>query len=526
MLTPWRLAALAMLAAAAWWRLGFLDLMLYDFDEGIASIYALQLAEKWDFPLKGVKTSYEFYNPPFFIYLISIPWLISRSPVFAVGFLQVLFLGALAILFRGLRRMGWSWGALAVLALGGLGPGALLLTLRLWGCALIPTMSIIALLCALKLVRSPRDRAASLILPLAVCAAQQAHFQGALLAVSAGLALWIAGGRANARWLGAGVAAAALSYLPYLFHLVQTHFSDLSVIVTLATQGGSAARSPHDALWRSVWFSLSDFGGVTAFQQNYARFLGGVACGAIYQYAGAAWLAASGIVAAAGLSMGFIRTGWRGRGGALSATQQIAAVALAWTIVPLAVFGLLRVDVVPGYWLAAMPGPWLLAGALLEMIPDVSAVVRWRARIAAPFLAAGLIGFFSACPFFYLRACFAVMERADPALLVYPTYRDQRDAVWFVCDDSSGKRVLLTQDARKPETGVDYQLLYLIAMREGNALRFTFQPDKPFQQPAAARYLLRTLSRPLPPELLRELALWSQRRFGLIRVYRQEPAEN
>jgi hypothetical protein len=156
-------------------RLCRLDLMLYDFDEGVASIYALQLVERADFPLFGVRTSLGFYNPPGFIYLIAPAFFVCKSPLFAVGLIQLLSVTVFAGFAAYLYRLAWRWGSLVFLAVAMLEPGPLLLSGRLWGHALIPVFSCAAAWMLLALLRDPGRRWGWLLLPIAIAAAQQSR---------------------------------------------------------------------------------------------------------------------------------------------------------------------------------------------------------------------------------------------------------------------------------------------------------------------------------------------------------------
>lgn len=445
-------AAIALSLIGLMARLYRLDLMLYDFDEGVASIYALQLVERADFPLFGVRTSLGFYNPPGFIYLIAPAFLICKSPLFAVGLIQVLSVAMFAGLVVYLYRFGWRWGSLAFLAVAMLAPGPLFLCERLWGHALIPVFSCAAVWMVLALVRTPTLRSIWLLLPVIIAGAQQVHFSGALLLLDAAIALAVFRVRPQWKWLLAGFGIATCTYIPFLVFETRTGFADLKAVA--ATMVGRTSSAEHTALWRAALFSWSDFGGATAFQDRYPQFLSRLPDFWFLRVAGAAAFTCT-IV----MSLRHLR-----REPGDDRVRQIVILALVWIVVPFVVFSMLHVVTVPAYWLVALPGPWLAAAFAAESILSRSAQRR-RSEWAL----AGWIGAYALICLRYVIVHNSTVAHADPALVVYPSYRDQYFAVATVCQDSAGRQVQFQQN--KGSDAIDYQLLYLVAMIEGNATR-------------------------------------------------------
>jgi hypothetical protein len=466
------------------WRL---DLMLFDFDEGIASIYARQFVQRLDWPDVGVKTSLGFYNPPLFIYLVSPSFLMSLSPVIACAFLQAIVCTSAAFLTFELRRARWSAGALVFVILFIASPGPLLLGRRLWGHSLIPACGMLVFAMLLRLVRRPRDRAASFMLLPVICAALQCHFSGILFLFSGAISVSIARIKLNYRAITAGAIAAALLYLPYLPHLVETHGMDLRIIANLVLHGSGSSK-PLTGFYSTVILSLFDFNTNTAMQSKYALFL----------HDHLFFRIARGI-AAIGLFLCITAWIFAAVRKQLDAVRILAAV---FFLVPLIVFSLLRVEIVPAYWLAAFPGPWLLAGSVAEM------------KALRP-VAAGTAIFLSAAGLLCFAQVLAVTREARVEYLAYPSYSDQRNAAFFISDVSTGLPARITQEARSSTAGIDYQLLYLLAWRDGDASRF----DTKSNVPPSWRFVVHNRAIRNVPGLVRGLAKWRFRDFGLLRVY-------
>ena len=181
-------------------------------------------------------------------------------------------------------------------------------------------------------------------------------------------------------------------------------------------------------------------------------------------------------------------------------------------MVPLVAFSLLRVAVVPAYWLVALPGPWLITGAAAE------ALARTRfMRIVSVAIPAGAI-LFALLSLRYLHSYHKVLERGDASMQKYPSYRDQRDVTAHIHTASAGQPALIRQDGRSIKGGIDYQLLYLLAMFDPETERFSSN------NPESKRvcYWIVNRARALPPPLAGVLRSLPARRFGLLDVYEEK----
>jgi hypothetical protein len=473
------------------WRL---DLMLFDFDEGVASIYALQLVERGDFPLFGVRTSLGFYNPPTFIYLIAPAFAASKSPLVAVAWLQLMGFAGFAAVTGWLHRLGWRWGTIAFLGVAMLAPGHVLLCRRLWGHALIPALSSATMLLLLHAAYGRRRSLCWMLLPIAVAIAQQVHFSGALLFFDALIVCAVLRVRPHWKALLGGCIAAAATYTPYLVHECRTQFADLQAVAS--TIAGHTGESDRITIWWAALLSLGDMGGATAMQQYYGRFLGLVPEFHLLRAAGA------GVLVVALLAC--LRH--RKRSDATESSRRILLCALLWMAVPLVAFSLLHVVAVPAYWLVALPGPFLLVGLLAEHVGRSvarRAVARWVAAAVLIVVCGG-----------YLRYWYrynTAMAMASPEVIVYPSYRDQYEAVRYVVT-STGKRPVQLEENNGAES-IDYQLLYLVAWLDGNGTRLRHSP-------AEAQALQHFIINRRPREIA-GAENWPKRRFGLLDVYVQ-----
>ena len=89
----------ALLALAALLRLGALDRMEFKEDEATALEHASRFVDDGAWPKVGLMASIGVPNPPGFIYLLAIPYALSRDPIFVTAFVALLNVAAAAAAF-------------------------------------------------------------------------------------------------------------------------------------------------------------------------------------------------------------------------------------------------------------------------------------------------------------------------------------------------------------------------------------------------------------------------------------------
>jgi hypothetical protein len=234
---PWlsqraeRAVLLAILAVAALVRLGRLDLMEFKADEAEACRLAYQVIDglRGDapFPLTGLMASVTVPNPPLFIYLLALPLLVWPNPLAAAVFVACGNVAAVAVCYLIGRRYFSPFIGLGAAALYALAPWAVIFSRKIWAQDFLPIVIGCFVLAAHSFLvdRQPRSLAWLLIL---AAAAVQIHFSALILA-GVLVVLLVAGRSAvRIRWLGIGVAASLVLYLPYLLHFVRTHGADFA----------------------------------------------------------------------------------------------------------------------------------------------------------------------------------------------------------------------------------------------------------------------------------------------------------
>ncbi|MCX8035501.1 MAG: glycosyltransferase family 39 protein [Candidatus Sumerlaeia bacterium] len=522
-----RLAALLGLAAAL--RLIRLDLMAFEMDEGAACLFVVRFVHAGLPPLLGIKTSFQFYNSPLFLYVISPAFLVTSDPRFAAACFALLGTLAVYIVYRtGVRffspAVGWVAGTMMAVS-----PTAIEYSRRLWGHSLVQILCpvIFYLLLRWAIERKPKTL---FWLALLIAAAMQFHFSASLLWVQL-LVAW-ALFRPPVDWaaLGCGLALGLLPYFPYALEQADRHFSDLQIITQLIFHGTGEYR-PFGFQPLVYWFfSVTDFAHCNFLQAKHGEFLANLGpYRAIRFLAGVAWVAAlSALAVNAARGAGRHRNTRDGMDSVnvvdgkdtrqdfwfvLSPlSSRLSLFLLSWALVPLAVFLALRVPVVPPYFLVVYPVPFLAVAWLGVKVAERLKMGGRTRRLS--WVPAVLLTAWLACQIFFEVVLLLRLDRAGGGVGSYISFGHQREAMRFVAGHSAGRTVVLSEEQLDPARGIDFRYWYLLWMHDRNTERF-FPKDR---ERAEYWYVLRNLHYPVQPEFDQFLAGYPSKDFGRLRI--------
>lgn len=240
-------ALLLVLAAAAFVRFNRLDTVEFFHDEAMVSMMAQEMAAGQTFPLQGILSSVGIPNPPTSIYVMAVPFSLTSDPLAATGFVALLNVLGIGLLWGIARR---EFGLTAALFAGlvfALNPWAVLYSRKIWAQDYVNPFLLLALTAAIWGFRGGRRWGQILALPLMLFA-MQIHFAAWALVP---LFTWIAwaGRRAIHRWtLPISLILGALIMLPYTLALAQTLQSDPTRISDMLGRSGVTQKSTFDAL--------------------------------------------------------------------------------------------------------------------------------------------------------------------------------------------------------------------------------------------------------------------------------------
>jgi len=230
-----KLSGLAVIAlVGAGLRLGDLSLIEFKGDEAVAIHLALPMVEGKGVPQVGLMSSVGIHNPPFFIYALAFPELISLNPKFITGFLiGCSSLAAVLLTFFLFAPRFGPVTAMWASAFYACGTWPVLYGRKLWAQDLLPIFSVLLLHCLLTVTERERTKWVAAI-PVLLCVMWQLHFSGLFIIPVAAAASALAWRTINWKALGVGIAAAVLLTAPYLMFQVQNDYKDVSGLINMA----------------------------------------------------------------------------------------------------------------------------------------------------------------------------------------------------------------------------------------------------------------------------------------------------
>ena len=319
----------------------------------------------------GPMTSWGIPDPPASVYLAVVPVALSRSPAVAAAWFALLNVLAVVLTYLLARRFFGPGVALAAGVLFAVNPWAVYFSRRSWA-EITPLFTVVALGSALAVVACRRSRWA---VPFFVALALQVQMRvlALIYAPAALLSLVAFPLRWGIRWPLLGAALGALLSLPYAAWVVM-HRDELAARLAEGNRGialGSAHSGAELALWSAAGFNLLP---TTSSAAPWLAPLG---------LANRATLALTALLLAAGLLMAAWsvvrrRAGW-----------EAALLAVAWTILPVAVLTIQSSSVYLHYLVALSPAIFLVMALPIGALLDRSTVVT---RLIGGFALAGVCG--------------------------------------------------------------------------------------------------------------------------------------
>ncbi len=487
------LSTVLLTAAALVLRLSALDLTPYNIDESLLSIFASQAGTLREFPLRGIRTSFGFHNPPLLVWLMAPFFAISKDPRLAMAAMAVA--GAAAVPLTGLavsRISDVRVGTVAA-AIVAFSPAAIDHSRRLWGHDTIVFFSALTLFLAVFAIRRSdwRWMAASMA---SAAAAQCCHLSGALIwIVPLGALLAFKPPWWRKSLLG-GFAALAFFYAPWLVRdsglTGGEPFAETGLILrVLSGQAGGAGTPGHSTALVSWLCATTDLAASDAAGDSWPLF---------FQERPALravrWIVCASFAA---LVVGGIARALRTRTPERPWLLVLAVAAVA----PLAVFALLPVATVPAYQLPALLPAAVLAGYAIDGL---------RVRRFQPGLVALLL--FVVWAHWQVFALRAFLASADGEDRIGGLLRHKQAVVRHIAEAGGAPGTYaVAQDGRLSETGVDYWVMFLHFVETGD-------PDSP-TGPAERLFVVRHNRTRLRPEVVSALEPLEFAGIGPWRVY-------
>jgi hypothetical protein len=361
------LTGIALLAGVL--RMGWPGITEFKLDEARVYKLALGLVEFKSLPLSATDMSVGLPNSPLTIYLYALPMFFWKSPLAPLLFGGALNTLAVALLYGLARRYWGTRAAIFSALLYATAPWAVLYSRKIWASNLLPLFLVGYVFSGLLAFAEGRYRwvVAHLILFSVIF---QIHFSSiAFTPVTLGLLL-LNRRRLNWRWVGYGIAGAALLEAPFLWYLLTR---------IPATSGGLSPLAG-----RSVEFSLEVVSLVAmVVQGTYTHALAGPSAYSAFlatlpNFNPIFWIGGGlGLAGAVRLAYrGWM--GWKRR--VLDSSTKAGILILLWLSMPLAFFLFHLSPVYPHYLTVFFSIAYLLSGVGLDwLLRGVSQ--RWQQAV-------------------------------------------------------------------------------------------------------------------------------------------------
>jgi len=225
------LALIAILLIAAWLRLGHPGTVEFLQDEANVSRLALDMARGQAFPLLSIDSSVGIRNPPATIYAMLPPYLLSSDPVLATGYVGLLGVVTVALLYVLVRHYYGALAALAAAFLLACNPWMAMYSRKIWD--LLPPFLLLFMLTGLLGYVSSKRWAQLFHLPLLSFIGQIHYATVALLPVT--LLLLFANRKRLTREFWLSIPLTVLITLPFLVGAAREGYFSAETIRRLTT---------------------------------------------------------------------------------------------------------------------------------------------------------------------------------------------------------------------------------------------------------------------------------------------------
>jgi hypothetical protein len=182
--------------------------------------------------LSGLRASNGLYNPPFFIYLMSLPVSVTHSPEIITGFVVFLNIVGLGLWFLLLRRLFSEENALFMIVLFASAPWALVYSRKIWAQdCLVPFMAGI-----FWLMTDLKDRYKSWkvwVLAALIAVVTQLHMSAWFLPLALAVYIFLNKVRIEFRDVFIGVLIIIGFYVPYFLFHIQSDFQNIREFINV-----------------------------------------------------------------------------------------------------------------------------------------------------------------------------------------------------------------------------------------------------------------------------------------------------
>ncbi len=220
---------------AAFLRLYHLEYMEFKGDEARNSFKALRFAREGNIPLTAGISSTGINEPPIFIYLLTIPYLLTSNPIFAAGFIAILNILGVVLCYHFVKKFYSVRAALITIALYAVNPWQVLFSRKIWTQNLLPPFILLFLYFIFQAIYNKNKN--HIIYALFVLGILlQLHLSSAYFILLAIVLIAINHKAIDKKRLVLGIIAFLLTCVPYLIFQIQNNFVDVYTMLEIMKQ--------------------------------------------------------------------------------------------------------------------------------------------------------------------------------------------------------------------------------------------------------------------------------------------------
>ena len=220
------LVIIGILFLAGFLRFYRLSLMEFKYDEADNAYRALEFVSGGVLPQTGMMSSIGVYNPPFFIYLLSIPFMLSRDPVIAAGFIALLNVIGVGLCFMFCNSFFSRRVAVMASLLFAVNPWAVMFSRKIWNQNVLTPFVILFLFSIYKLVFEKNKKFIYLII-ISLAVLTQLHMSCVVFLIFLGIVLIITRPQIKLHHYLTGLGILIVFYLPYIIFEFQNSFFNI-----------------------------------------------------------------------------------------------------------------------------------------------------------------------------------------------------------------------------------------------------------------------------------------------------------
>ncbi|MCA9564425.1 MAG: hypothetical protein KC561_13105, partial [Myxococcales bacterium] len=359
-------------------RFRHLSYMEFKYDEYHLLVMAYEHVFGPGIAQTALNSSVGLYNPPGFIYLLSVPVYFTTAPIDVTAFIAGLNVIAILGLYIWVRKTVSHRAGLLVTAVFAVAPWAIIFSRKIWN----PDVFLFFHLgCYALLVGLTTKYRAWKVLAFGLWFGLTTQMHLGAWFLPAGVVLYLIIARVKIRWFHAlgSLLLFGLTYLPYLLFHINDHFANLRAFL----DGRGSGEGGVSVLTNLVWSFRVTTGLETEYllgERPFARFL---------EENGLNWaptlfliMAVAGAVAVLGTTIWLVVTRWRGRGQEWSSAQLAVLAMLCMFVGVHGACAVLGIRMYPHYHVIFYPLAAFALGGAVWGATRLGWVASWIARLA------------------------------------------------------------------------------------------------------------------------------------------------